>query len=136
MLEEAVRAVLPRGVQIDYNGQSREFKQASGDIYFTFILALAFIYLVLAAQFESFIDPLIIMIKALRLSIFGAIVIAQWAFGTREHLQRRSGLITLVGLITKHGILLVEFANQQREAHGMRRRGAMHRPHARGCGRS
>src|SRR5690606_31153758 len=61
-LEEAARRVLPSSVQIDYNGQSREFMQASGDILFTFILALLFIYLVLAAQFESFIDPFIIML--------------------------------------------------------------------------
>ncbi|WP_428246857.1 efflux RND transporter permease subunit [Ferrovibrio sp.] len=112
-LEEAVRAVLPRGVQIDYNGQSREFKQASGDIYFTFILALAFIYLVLAAQFESFIDPFIIMLTV-PLSMTGALLALKYGGGTMN-IYSQVGLVTLVGLITKNGILIVEFANQLQE---------------------
>ncbi len=112
-LEEAVRAVLPRNVQVDYNGQSREFKQASGDIYFTFILALAFIYLVLAAQFESFIDPFIIMLTV-PLSMTGALLALKYGGGTMN-IYSQVGLVTLVGLITKNGILIVEFANQLQE---------------------
>jgi multidrug efflux pump len=112
-LEAAARAVLPATVQIDYNGQSREFKQASGDILFTFILALLFIYLVLAAQFESFIDPFIIMLTV-PLSMTGALLALKLGGGTMN-IYSQVGLVTLVGLITKNGILIVEFANQLQE---------------------
>ncbi|MDQ8729763.1 efflux RND transporter permease subunit [Bradyrhizobium sp. LHD-71] len=109
-LENAVRQVVPSSVQIDYIGQSREFKQASGDIYFTFLLALMFIYLVLAAQFESFIDPFIIMLTV-PLSMTGALLALKLGGGTMN-IYSQVGLVTLVGLITKNGILIVEFANQ------------------------
>ncbi|TXL73945.1 efflux RND transporter permease subunit [Vineibacter terrae] len=109
-LERAARGVLPASVQIDYIGQSREYKQASGDIYFTFVLALLFIYLVLAAQFESFIDPLIIMLTV-PLSMTGALLALKLGGGTMN-IYSQVGLVTLVGLITKNGILIVEFANQ------------------------
>ncbi|WP_298722130.1 efflux RND transporter permease subunit [uncultured Ferrovibrio sp.] len=112
-LEEAARKVLPPGVQIDYNGQSREFKQATGDIYFIFVLALIFIYLVLAAQFESFIDPFIIMLTV-PLSMTGALLALKLGGGTMN-IYSQVGLVTLVGLITKNGILIVEFANQLQE---------------------
>ena len=109
-LEQAARSVLPKSVQIDYIGQSREFMQASGDIYFTFVLALLFIYLVLAAQFESFIDPFIIMLTV-PLSMTGALLALKLGGGTMN-IYSQVGLVTLVGLITKNGILIVEFANQ------------------------
>ena len=109
-LEEAARKVLPPGVQIDYVGSSREYKQATGDIYLTFVLALLFIYLVLSAQFESFIDPLIIMLTV-PLSMTGALLALKLGGGTMN-IYSQIGLVTLVGLITKHGILIVEFANQ------------------------
>jgi len=112
-LERAARKVLPASVQIDYLGASREYKQASGDIYFTFVLALLFIYLVLAAQFESFIDPLIIMLTV-PLSMTGALLALKLGGGTMN-IYSQVGLVTLVGLITKHGILIVEFANQLQE---------------------
>ncbi len=112
-LEAAARAVLPSSVQIDYNGQSREFKQASGDILFTFVLALLFIYLVLAAQFESFVDPFIIMLTV-PLSMTGALLALKLGGGTMN-IYSQVGLVTLVGLITKNGILIVEFANQLQE---------------------
>jgi len=112
-LEAAARRVLPASVQIDYIGQAREYVQASGDIYFTFILALLFIYLVLAAQFESFIDPFIIMLTV-PLSMTGALLALKYGGGTMN-IYSQVGLVTLVGLITKNGILIVEFANQLQE---------------------
>jgi multidrug efflux pump len=112
-LEEAARRVLPQSVGIDYIGQAREFKQASGDIYFTFVLALLFIYLVLAAQFESFIDPFIIMLTV-PLSMTGALLALKYGGGTMN-IYSQVGLVTLVGLITKNGILIVEFSNQLQE---------------------
>lgn len=73
--------MLPPTARIDYSGQSREFKQTSSSIYFTFVLALAFIYLVLAAQFESFKDPFIIMLTV-SLSVTGALLALWWSGGT------------------------------------------------------
>jgi len=112
-LEQIVRDVIPPSAQIDYAGQSREFKEASAEIYFTFILALAFIYLVLAAQFESFVDPLTIMLTV-PLSITGGLL-GLYLTGGTLNIYSQVGLVTLIGLITKHGILIVEFANQMRQ---------------------
>ena len=112
-LEQAARQLVPTTARIDYIGQSREFMQASGDIYFTFVLALLFIYLVLAAQFESFIDPFIIMLTV-PLSMTGALLALKLGGGTMN-IYSQVGLVTLVGLITKNGILIVEFANQLQE---------------------
>jgi multidrug efflux pump len=109
-LENAAKEVLPPTARIDYAGQSREFKSTSSSIYLTFLLALAFIYLVLAAQFESFRDPFIIMLTV-PLSMTGALAALQFSGGTLN-VYSQIGLVTLVGLITKHGILIVEFANQ------------------------
>ncbi|MGE4012742.1 MAG: efflux RND transporter permease subunit, partial [Alphaproteobacteria bacterium] len=104
---------LPAGISTDVSGQSRELRDSSGSIYLTFVLALAFIYLVLAAQFESFIDPLIIMLTV-PLSMTGALL-ALYLTGGTLNVYSQIGLVTLVGLITKHGILIVEFANQLQE---------------------
>ena len=104
---------LPPTAQTDLNGVSREYRDSAGSIYLTFVLALAFIYLVLAAQFESFVDPFVIMLSV-PLSITGALL-ALWLTGGTLNIYSQIGLITLVGLITKHGILIVEFANQLRE---------------------
>ena len=104
--------LLKPGYSVDYNGQSREFRQSSSSLAVTFVLALAFIYLVLAAQFESFRDPLIIMLTV-PLSMAGALL-ALWLAGGTLNVYSQIGLVTLVGLITKHGILIVEFANQLR----------------------
>ncbi|MGD9867202.1 MAG: efflux RND transporter permease subunit [Hyphomicrobiales bacterium] len=113
-LEDAARDVVRGKGQIDYSGQSREFKESTSDIYLTFLLALAFIYLVLSAQFESFRDPFIIMLTV-PLSMAGALA-ALWLSGGTLNIYSQVGLVTLIGLITKHGILITEFANQLRAA--------------------
>jgi multidrug efflux pump len=109
-LEDAARRVLPGSALVDYAGQSREFKESSTSLYVTFLLALGFIYLVLSAQFESFVDPFVIMLTV-PLSITGALIALHLSGGTLN-VYSQIGLITLVGLITKHGILIVEFSNQ------------------------
>jgi len=113
LMDGIAREVLPPGYTTDLNGQSREFRNASGSLAIVFVLALLFIYLVLAAQFESFIDPFIIMLSV-PLSMLGALLALKLAGGTLNVFSQ-IGLITLVGLITKHGILIVEFANQLRQ---------------------
>jgi multidrug efflux pump len=110
-LEQSAREVLPPLVQTDLNGQSRDFRSSADSLASVFVLALLFIYLVLAAQFESFRDPLIIMVTV-PLSMVGALG-ALWMTGGTLNVYSQIGLVTLVGLITKHGILIVEFANQR-----------------------
>ncbi len=112
-MEATAKRVLPQSALTDLNGQSREFRDARGSIYLVFVLALVFIYLVLAAQFESFADPFVIMLSV-PLSMTGALM-ALWFSGGTMNIYSQIGLITLVGLITKHGILIVEFSNQLRE---------------------
>jgi multidrug efflux pump len=107
----------PQGFTIDYNGDSRQFVQEGSSLMSTFILAVIIIFLVLAAQYESFRDPLIIMMSV-PLSIAGAMVFLFFDFATLN-IYTQVGLITLVGLITKHGILIVEFANKLQEEQGM-----------------
>ena len=112
-MDEIAARVLPPGYTTDLNGQSREFRNSSGSLAVVFGLSLLFIYLVLAAQFESFIDPFIIMLSV-PLSMVGALLALKFTGGTLNVFSQ-IGLITLVGLITKHGILIVEFANQLQE---------------------
>ena len=115
-MNATAQKVLKPGYSTDLNGTSREFVKSSGSLVVVFVLALLFIFLVLAAQFESFIDPLVIMLSV-PLSMVGALLALQFSGGTLNVFSQ-IGLITLVGLITKHGILIVEFANQLR-AEGM-----------------
>ncbi|NBW01425.1 MAG: efflux RND transporter permease subunit, partial [Betaproteobacteria bacterium] len=113
LLEESAAKHLTAGYATDLSGSMREFVRASGSLGITFVLALLFIYLVLAAQFESFKDPVMIMLTV-PLSMLGALAALQATGGTLN-VYSQIGLITLVGLITKHGILIVEFTNQLRE---------------------
>jgi multidrug efflux pump len=110
-LEQVADQTLPNTIQTDYGGQSREFRDSSQSLILIFVLAILFIYLVLAAQFESFVDPFIIMLTV-PLSMTGALAALYFTGGTLN-IYSQIGLVTLVGLITKHGILIVEFANQQ-----------------------
>ncbi len=112
-LQDAAQRVMPENSRIDYAGQSREFMDSSGGLLLTFILALAFIYLMLAAQFESFVDPFIILLSV-PLSMVGALLALKLT-GNTLNIYSQVGLITLIGLITKHGIMMVEFANQLQE---------------------
>jgi multidrug efflux pump len=109
-LEAVAEQVLPTSARYDFSGESREFKEAGSSLVFVFVLALGFIFLVLAAQFESFIDPLIIMLTV-PLSMTGALLALNLTGGTLN-IYSQIGLVTLIGLISKHGILIVEFANQ------------------------
>lgn len=113
-LQETSREILAKNMQLDYGGASRIFFQSSNQMQFAFILSLIFIFLVLAAQFESFRDPLIVLITA-PLSTFGALLV-MWLTNSTLNIYSEIGLITLIGLITKHGILMVQFANQSRIA--------------------
>jgi multidrug efflux pump len=112
-MDATARDILPEGYTTALNGESREFRNSSGSLAIVFALSLLFIYLVLAAQFESFVDPLIILLSV-PLSMLGALLALKLSGGTLNVFSQ-IGLITLVGLITKHGILIVEFANQLRE---------------------
>jgi multidrug efflux pump len=112
-MDETARKSLPAGYATELNGVSREFRSSSGALGLVFVLALMFIFLVLAAQFESFVDPFVILL-AVPLSMVGALLALHWSGGTLN-VYSQIGLITLVGLISKHGILIVEFSNQLRQ---------------------
>ncbi len=111
-LEQVTREVAPEAV-IDYKGESLKLKTSSGDIYFIFALALMVVFLVLAAQFESFVHPFVIMLTV-PLAIAGALL-GLSLFGQTINIYSQVALIMLVGLATKNGILIVEFANQLRD---------------------
>jgi multidrug efflux pump len=113
VLDDLAKSHLPPGYATDYVGVSREFHQTSNALAFGFVLALLFIYLVLAAQFESWKDPFIILLTV-PLSMTGALM-ALFLTGGTLNVYSQIGLITLVGLITKHGILIVEFAKRVEE---------------------
>lgn len=120
-LQAQAREIFPKGFSIGYKGQSRQFIQEGGALVLTFFLALVVVYLVLAAQFESFRDPLI-MLVSVPMSISGALIFLTLGF-TTINIYSQVGLITLIGVISKHGILMVEFANQlQRNAGYSKRR--------------
>jgi multidrug efflux pump len=112
-MERIAATVLDDTFTTSLSGSSRDFKESSSNTSFAFLLALVLIFLVLAAQFESFVDPLIIMFTV-PLAIAGA-VLSLWAFGHTLNIFSQIGMIMLIGLVTKNGILIVEFANQIRD---------------------
>jgi len=114
---------LPQGFGYDFQGESRQYVQEGSTLVITFVFALIIIYLVLAAQYESFRDPLIILI-ALPTSIFGALLPMVFGLAT-INIYTQIGLVTLVGLISKHGILMVDYANHLQENEGLGRREAI-----------
>jgi multidrug efflux pump len=111
-MEKIADQVLDETFETSLSGASRDFAESSSNTMFAFLLALVLIFLVLAAQFESFIDPFVIMITIL-LGITGA-VLSLWAFNQSINIFSQIGMIMLIGLVTKNGILIVEFANQKR----------------------
>jgi hydrophobe/amphiphile efflux-1 (HAE1) family protein len=126
-LKEKAAAIFPEGFTYDFQGDSRQYEQEGNALVYTFIFALIVIYLVLAAQFESFRDPIIILI-ALPTAMFGALLplnIGSIFGATSINIYSQIGLVTLIGLISKHGILMVEFANRMQEERGMSRREAI-----------
>ena len=115
--EELSTTKLPQGYRHDYLGEARQFVTEGGALYVTFLLALFIIFLVLASQFESIRDPLVILMTV-PLAISGALVVLAWGAATMN-IYTQVGLITLVGLITKHGILIAEVAKEEQLHHGL-----------------
>ena len=123
VFEQAAAEILPPGFNVDYAGQSRQFKSEGGALMLTFFFALVVIYLVLAAQFESFRDPLIMLITV-PMAICGAMIFVSSGL-TTLNIYTQVGLVTLIGVISKHGILIVEFANRLQIEQGLSRREAI-----------
>ncbi len=111
-MDEISKKVLDESFSTGLTGASRDFAESGSNIWFAFVLALILIYLILAAQFESFVDPFIIMLTV-PLALAGA-VISLWMFNQTLNIFSQIGIIMLIGLVTKNGILIVEFANQQK----------------------
>jgi multidrug efflux pump len=112
-IRQVVDEELPEYAQLDYKGQSRQFQEAGGAVMFTFAMALLIVFLVLAAQFESFLHPLVIMLTV-PLAVLGALI-GIFVTGGSLNLFSQIGIVMLVGLAAKNGILIVEFANQLRD---------------------
>jgi multidrug efflux pump len=113
-LTAIARRALPPGVRYELAGEMREFAESSGGLYFLFVVALVFIYLVLAAQFESFVHPFTILLSV-PLAVVGALL-TLFALGMSLNIYSQIGLIMLIGLVSKNAILIVEYANQRRKA--------------------
>jgi multidrug efflux pump subunit AcrB len=115
VLEQEAAKILPRGYTIDYAGEARQLRVEGNSLNSTLILSFILIFLVLAAQFESFRDPFIILLGSVPLALSGSLLFAFLGF-TTLNIYSQIGLITLVGLVSKNGILIVEFANTMQEA--------------------
>src|SRR4030095_1089686 len=113
-LEAKAKEILPQGFTVDYAGESRQLRTEGSKFLGTFLLSGILIYLVLAAQFESFRDPFIILVGSVPLAISGALLFSFLGF-TTLNIYSQVGLITLVGLVSKNGILVVQFANHLQE---------------------
>jgi len=122
-LEDEARAILPQGFTVDYAGESRQLRTEGSSFLGTFLLSAILIYLVLAAQFESFRDPFIILAGSVPLAISGALLFSFLGL-TTLNIYSQVGLITLVGLVSKNGILIVQFANHLQET-GLDKLGAV-----------
>ncbi|MFH1980997.1 MAG: efflux RND transporter permease subunit [Pseudomonadota bacterium] len=137
-LEDEAGKILPKGTVIDYTGESRQLRTEGNTFIQAFGLAVVLIFLVLAAQFNSFRDPFVILAGSVPLAMFGALVftflkmpdpnVAFWTKGwtTTLNIYSQVGLVTLVGLVSKNGILIVEFANKLQETEGLSKRAAVH----------
>lgn len=112
-LEDVVATRLPETAQIDYMGESLEYKEATGSLFFTFGIALLIVFLVLAAQFESFVHPLVILLSV-PLAIAGGLL-GLFLFGSTLNIYSQIGLVMLIGIAAKNGVLIVEFINQMRD---------------------
>jgi len=112
-VQEVVASELPPAARLNYDGESREYRKSGGQMYFMFVLALVVVFLVLAAQFESFLHPFVIM-TTVPLAVIGALV-GLWLYGMSVNVFSQIAAIMLVGLAAKNGILIVEFANQLRD---------------------
>ncbi|TAL82017.1 MAG: multidrug efflux protein [Beijerinckiaceae bacterium] len=126
-LQQKAKELMPAGYTMDYQGESRQYVQEGNTLAITFVFALIVIFLVLAAQFESFRDPFIILI-ALPTSMFGAMLplnLLGFVGQASMNIYSEIGLVTLIGLISKHGILMVEFANKLQATEGLSRRAAI-----------
>ncbi len=125
-LQNLAARTLPQGYAVDYSGPSRQYIQESTGLIVTFFFALVIIFLALAAQFESFRDPVIILVSV-PMSICGALIFVSLGIGGASlNIYTEVGLVTLIGLISKHGILIVEFANNQQKQ-GLSKREAIER---------
>jgi multidrug efflux pump len=113
-MRQTLKEVAPNGYSMDYAGPSRQFMAESGGFLVTMFFAILIVFLVLAAQFESFRDPIVILVSV-PLALFGALIFINLGF-TTLNVYTQVGLVTLMGLISKHGILIVEFANELQEA--------------------
>ena len=113
-MRKAISEVAPAGYQIDYSGASRQFVQESGGFVVTLLFAVIIVFLTLSAQYESFRDPIVILVSV-PMALFGALIFINLGAATLN-IYTQVGLVTLMGLVSKHGILIVQFANDLQRA--------------------